>query len=219
VHHVIKPHHVSTWTGEIRETSERALNVANHTCRAIISHGSGVPVIFLHGYSYTSAVWERISVLDLLQEKKVPFLALDMPYGAHSSCRPHSRSVESNIAVVKEALQAVFDSAMPILVGASLGAHIALQFAARFPVKGLLLVGAVRVLDETLTKAYSRFMFPVRLVIGSEDNIASEEELRTLASKLPDGKVTVYEGQGHSAYLGDAGRFKRDLLELCALMV
>ncbi len=147
----------------------------------------------------------------------MPFLALDMPYGAHSSCRPHSRSVEGNVAVVQEALQAVFGSATPILVGASLGAHIALQFATRFPVKGLLLVGAVRVLDEKLTKAYDRFKFPVRLVVGSEDHIASEEELRTLASKLPHCKVTVYEGQGHSAYLGGADRFKHDLLELYAL--
>jgi pimeloyl-ACP methyl ester carboxylesterase len=198
--------------------SEKTLSVADHSCRAIISHGSGVPVIFLHGYSYTSSVWQQISVLELLQEKKVPFLALDMPYGAHSSCRPHSRSVEGNVAVMKEALQAVFGSLTPILVGASLGSHLALQFAARFPVKGLLLVGAVRVLDETLTKAYSRFTFPVRLVIGSEDHIASEEELRTLASKLPDGKVMVYEGQGHSAYIGGAGRFKRDLLELYGLI-
>jgi pimeloyl-ACP methyl ester carboxylesterase len=196
--------------------SEKTLDVANHSCRAIISQGSGVPVVFLHGYSYTSAVWQRISVLELLQKKKVPFLALDMPYGGHSTCRPHSRSVEGNVAVVKEALQAVFGSAVPVLVGASMGAHMALQFAARFPVKGLLLVGAVRVLDETLTKAYGRFTFPVRLIVGSEDHIASEEELRTLASKLPDGKVTVYDGEGHSAYLGGADRFKRDLLELYA---
>lgn len=139
-----------------------------------------------------------------------------MPYGAHSHCQPHSRSVDRNVAVVHEALQAIFGSAMPILAGASLGAHMALQFAARFPVKGLLLVGAVRVLDETLVKAYGHFTFPVRLIIGSEDHIASEEELRTLASKLPDGKVTVYEGEGHSAYLGGADRFKRDLLELYA---
>ncbi len=204
--------------GETNEMSERVLEVADHSCRAIVSLGSGVPIVFLHGYSYTSEVWQRISVLELMQEKKVPFLALDMPYGAHSSCRPRSRSVDINIKVVKEALQTNFGSARPVVVGASLGAHIALQFAARFPVKGLLLVGAVRVLDETLLNAYARFTFPVRLIIGSEDHIASEEELRTLASKLPDCKVMVYEGQGHSAYLGGAEAFKRDLLELYALV-
>ncbi len=199
--------------------SEKALNVADHSCRAIVSQDQGVPVVFLHGYSYTSAVWQRISVLELLQQKKIPFLALDMPYGAHSTCRPHSRSVEGNVAVVREALQTIFGSTVPVLVGASLGAHIALQFAARYAVKGLLLVGAIRVLEsETLTKAYDGFKFPVRLIVGSEDHIASEEELRALASKLPDGKVTVYDGEGHSAYIGGVDQFKRDLLALYALV-
>jgi pimeloyl-ACP methyl ester carboxylesterase len=91
---------------------------------------------------------------------------------------------------------------------------MALQYASRHPVKGLLLVGAVRVLDPSLLPAYGRFTFHVRLIIGSEDNIASEEELRTLAGKLSDAKLTVYEGEGHSAYLHSAERFKKDLLEL-----
>jgi pimeloyl-ACP methyl ester carboxylesterase len=140
-----------------------------------------------------------------------------MPYGARSHCRPHSRSVEINVNVIKEAMQAVFPSAISILVGASLGSHMALQYAARYPVKGLLLVGAVRVLGETLVQAYGRFKFPVRLIVGSEDNIASSEDLRTMAGMLPDGKLTVFEGVGHSAYLGNPERFRHELLELYAL--
>lgn len=197
--------------------SEKTINLADHKCRVIINHASGVPVVFLHGYSYTSDVWQRISVMELLKEKKIPFLALDMPYGAHSKCQPHSRSVEANVTVVKEALQTFFPSVTPILVGTSLGAHIALQYAVRFSVKGLLLVGAVRVLEEGLIQGYSKFNFPVRLIVGSEDRIASEEELRTLSSKLPNAKLMVYEGEGHSAYLGGAEKFKHDLLELYAL--
>jgi pimeloyl-ACP methyl ester carboxylesterase len=196
--------------------TEKTLTLAGHKCRAIINRGSGVPVAFLHGYSYTAEEWQRTGALDLLTEKQVPFLALDMPYGAHSQCQPHSRSVEASVAVVKEALQAVFDSAPPVLVGASLGSHMALQYAARYPVKGLLLVGAVRVLEETLVKAYGGFTFPVRLIIGSEDHIADAEELRTLAGKVPDGKLTVYEGAGHSAYFSSPERFRRDLMELYA---
>jgi pimeloyl-ACP methyl ester carboxylesterase len=196
--------------------SEETFSLANHRCKAIINRASGVPVVFLHGYSYTSAVWQRTGITELLKEKKVPFVALDMPYGARSDCQPHSRSVEVNVAVVKEAVQTVFASATPVLVGASLGAHMALQFAARFPVKGLLLVGAVRVLEEKLLQAYSRFKFPVRIIIGSEDRIASIEELRTLTDRLQNAKLTVYEGEGHSAYLGSSDRFSRDLLELYA---
>ena len=196
--------------------SEKMLEVVNHRCRTISNRGSGVPVVLLHGYSYTSAVWQRISLMDLLEEKHVPFLGLDMPYGGHSDCHPHSRDVETNVSVAREAIRMFFGSAPPMLLGASLGAHMALQYAARFPVKCLFLVGAVRVLESRLVEAYNYFKFPVRLIIGSEDRIASEEELRTLAGKLPYAKLTVYEGEGHSAYIGSAERFKRDLLELYA---
>ena len=183
----------------------------------LINHASGVPVVFLHGYSYTSEVWRRVSATRLLEEKRIPFLALDMPYGSKSDCQPHSRSVEINVAVINEAVSTIFGKTAPILVGASLGSHMALQYAARFPVKGLLLVGAVRVLEDSLVQSYSHFKFPVRLIIGSEDRIASLEELKVLTDKLPGSKLIVYEGDGHSAYLGHPDRFKRDLLELYAL--
>ncbi len=126
--------------------------------------------------------------------------------------------MEENVAVVKNAVDTVFNSEAPVLVGASVGSHMALQYAARYPVKGLLLVGAVRVLEENLVQAYSRFSFPVRLIIGSEDNIASAEDLRTLAGKVPDGRLTVYEGAGHSAYFSNPERFRHDLLELYVLV-
>lgn len=196
---------------------EKALSVEGRECRAVLSRGEGVPVVFLHGYSFTSDVWQRTGAPKLLAEKGVPFLALDMPYGLRSKCHPRTRSVEANIAVANEAIRTVFGQSKPVLVGASLGAHIALQFAARFPVKGLLLLGPVRVLEGGLLQAYDKFVFPVHMIVGSEDRIASLEELRTLVAELPNAKLTVYEGEGHSAYVGQAGRFRQDLLELYAL--
>lgn len=197
--------------------SEKTLNAAGYKCRAIIHQAAGVPVVFLHGFSYTSGVWQRISVLELLIEKHVPFVALDMPYGMRSECRPKTRSTEANVSAAKEALQNVFGSALPVLVGASLGGHIALQYASKFPVKGLLLVAPSRVLDERLVQAYGRFSFPVRIVWGASDNIISGEDMRTLAEKLPNAKLITYESAGHSAYINQPAQFKRDLLELYAL--
>jgi pimeloyl-ACP methyl ester carboxylesterase len=200
-----------------KSLSEKTMTLAGHKCRMLINRASGIPMVFLHGYSYTGAVWERIGATRLLEEKHIPFLALDMPYGAKTECQPHSRSVEINVSVINEAVSTIFGETTPVLVGASLGAHMALQYATRFPVKGLMLVGAVRVLEGSLVPAYNRFTFPVRLIIGSEDRIASLEELRRLTNKLPNPKLVVYEGYGHSPYLGNPERFKRDLLELYAL--
>ncbi len=102
-------------------------------------------------------------------------------------------------------------------MGASAGGHIALKYAAHFPVKGLLLIAPVRVLEKDLLQAYGQFKFPVRVIWGSEDNIVSGEDLRSLVDKLPNAKLTVYDDAKHSAYVDQPDRFKRDLLELYAI--
>jgi pimeloyl-ACP methyl ester carboxylesterase len=191
--------------------------VAGHKCRAVYSVASGIPVVFFHGFSYTSGVWQRISVIELLTEKQLPFMALDMPYGLKSECKPKSHDAETNVNVAHEAVRSVFGSASPVLVGASAGGNVALNYAVRFPVKGLLLVAPSRALEKTLLQAYGSFRFPVRIIWGSKDNIISGEDMRVLAGLLPNAKLMVYEDAGHSAYLAQPDRFKRDLLELYAL--
>jgi pimeloyl-ACP methyl ester carboxylesterase len=197
--------------------SEKTLDAAGHKCQAFYNLAPSVPVVFLHGFSYTSGVWQRVSATELLTEKQLPFLALDMPYGLKSDCKPKTHDTEANVNVAHEAVRSIFGSATPILVGASIGGNVALNYAARFPVKGLLLVAPGRALEKSLSHAYSRFRFPVRIIWGSNDHIVSGEQMRTLAGLLPNAKLIVYEGSGHSAYLAQPDRFKRNLMELYAL--
>ena len=194
--------------------SEKNLNIADHKCRAFIHHAASFPVMFLHGFSYTSSIWQRIGVTELLTEKRVSFLALDMPYGLKSECQPKNNGTEVNVAVAHEALRSVFGSETPVIVGASVGGHIALKYAAQFLVKGLLLVAPARAFEENLLHSYSKFKFPVRIIWGSEDKIVSGEDMRTLADMLPHAKLSIYQGAGHSAYIEQPERFKRELLEL-----
>jgi pimeloyl-ACP methyl ester carboxylesterase len=195
---------------------EKTLNFAGYKCRALYYNAPGVPVVFLHGLSFTIDVWHRIGITELLIEKHVPFLALDMPYGLKSSCQPKTRNPDANVSVVAEAVKTVFGSGVPVLVGASIGGHVALKYAAKFPVKGLLLIAPANALEEDLAQSYGKFRFPVRIVWGSQDNIISGEEMRTLADKVPKAKLLVYEGASHPAYLSQPERFKLDLLELYA---
>ncbi|MGA2681360.1 MAG: alpha/beta hydrolase [Candidatus Bathyarchaeia archaeon] len=173
-------------------------------------------MVFLPGLSFTADIWQRIGITDLLIEKHVPFLALDMPYGLKSSCQPKTRNPETNVQVVAEAVQSVFGSAVPVLVGASLGGYIALRYAAKFPVRGLLLIAPAHALMEDLVQSYSKFSLPVRIIWGSQDNIVSGEEMRTLAGKIPNAKLLVYKDASHPAYLSQPKLFKLDLLELYA---
>jgi pimeloyl-ACP methyl ester carboxylesterase len=195
---------------------EKTLNAAGYKCRSILHVVTGVPIVFLHGLSYSSEIWNRIGVTALLIEKRVPFLALDMPYGIKSECQPKTRSPEKNVAYAREALKDVFGEQASVLVGASIGGRIALKYACHFPVKGLLLIGPGGALEEELVKSYSRFNFPVRIVWGAEDNIISGEDMRLLSEKLPNATLVTYEDAGHSAYVSKPNRFIRDLLELYA---
>ena len=74
-----------------------------------------------------------------------------------------------------------------------------------------------RALEEDLVQSYGKFNFPVRIIWGSQDNFISGEEMRTLADKLPNAKLLVYNGAAHSAYKDQPELFKRDLLELYAI--
>jgi len=195
---------------------EKNLNVANYKCPALYNVASGFPIVFLHGLSYTYNIWRNIGITNLLIEKHLSFLALDMPYGMRSQCQPKTRSPEKNITFANNAIQTFFGTQIPILVGGSIGGNMALRYAARFPVKGLLLIGPARALEPDLVASYSQFQFPTTIILGSEDNIVASEDMRILADKLPNSKLIVYEGAKHSAYKDQPDRFKRDLLELYA---
>jgi pimeloyl-ACP methyl ester carboxylesterase len=194
---------------------EKKLNINGYKCPALVNKVPGVPIVFLHGLSYSIEIWQRIGITDLLDEKHVPYLALDMPYSEKSNCKPKTRDVEKNVTFAYDAVENVFGGPVPpVLVGASIGGNIALHFAMRYPVKGLVLVGPARALGGDLVHAYSSFKFPTTIIWGSEDSIIASEDMRTLADKLPNAKLIVYQGAKHSAYKDDPQRFTRDLLEL-----
>lgn len=196
---------------------EKTLNLSGHKCQALFHNAPGVPIVFLHGLSFTFDVWARMGITDLLIEKRVPFLALDMPYGLKNSCLPKTRNPEANVSFVAGAVKSVFGSEVPALVGASIGGHVALRYAAEFPVKGLLLISPSNALADDLVQQFRKFRFPVRIIWGSQDNFISGEEMRTLTDEISNAKLLVYKDAPHSAYLSQPELFKRDLLEFYAI--
>ncbi len=195
---------------------EKTLNIAGYKCSASYNKADGgTPIVFLHGLSYTIGVWQRIKVLDVLAEKKIPFLALDMPYGTKTECVPKTREVEPNMELVLEATRRLFGDEAPVLAAASFGGYIALNYAATHPVKGMLLVSPAYAFESIdLAHKYANFKFPVRVIWGSNDTVISGEEMRTLVDKLPNAKLLVYKDAAHSAYQDQPEWFRTDLLKL-----
>ena len=96
------------------------------------------PVVFLHGLGGTTRYWTSTGVAPVFDDHRT--LLLDL-YGFGNSPRPWCRyTLERHL----EALHRTLDRGQPqVLVGHSLGAALALAFAARHPrrVAGLVLIG------------------------------------------------------------------------------
>jgi pimeloyl-ACP methyl ester carboxylesterase len=197
---------------------ESTLHLLDCKGQALSFKAEGTPILFLHGLSYTIGVWQKIGVTEVLEKKQVPFLALDMPYGLKSDCHPKNRNAQYNVNYAAQACQSVFGDKPPVVVGASIGGYIALQYAKLNPVKGLFLIAPAHSFDDDgLVASYKSFKFPVRVVWGNVDTIISGEEMRTLTDQFPNAKMLVYSGAAHSAYNDQPERFTHDLLELYAL--
>ncbi len=190
---------------------EEPFNLGKYRCRVIYDQRPGTPVILLHGYNFTSDVWIRIGLMDLFEKEKIPYAAIDMPYGARSICSPKTRSVEENIWVIHEVLHGLFPMIKPLIVGASLGGYIALKYSVKYPVAGLFLIAPVHGLEKELVEKYEELSIPVVLVWGTKDHIVSKEEMEELAKRL-DARLLIYEDAKHPAYLDQPDRFKKDLL-------
>lgn len=180
----------------------------NHfQCRLISSRGKGTPIIFLHGYMFTSDVWNEIGLLRELETRRIPFTAIDMPYGKLSECQPKSNAADKNVELVA----AIANSRPPVIVGASLGGYIALKYSVRHPVAGLLLVAPVMSLQEELTRHYPDLSAAVRIVYGDADNIVPRKEMDRL-SELFKTDLKVYKNAGHPAYMDYPDQFSEDVM-------
>ena len=130
------------------------ININNFECRTIRNHVPGLPVVFLHGYSLTSEIWNEIGVLGLLEDKKIPFLALDMPYAPKSKCSPKTLHPDDNVNFVWNALYLSFGLSKCVIVGGSLGGYMTLRYALKNTTRGVMLMAPVWTTEEELTEQY-----------------------------------------------------------------
>ncbi|MFO7967981.1 MAG: alpha/beta hydrolase [Archaeoglobaceae archaeon] len=185
---------------------EQNVGVGDLECRMIRGKGSGIPVVLLHGYMFTSEVWKEIGLLSSLEEQKVLFFALDMPYGAKSKCSSRRRDPELSVRIVEEAV-----GEEPLIVGASLGGYMALKYSVKNPVKGLVLIAPTGGLEEDLVKNYHKIEGQKTIIYGEKDEIVSLEEMKKLSEAL-GAELKIYENARHPAYLDYPQKFVQDVL-------
>jgi len=173
-------------------------------------------VVFLHGYSFKSEIWREIGVLSRLEKNNIPFIAIDMPYGAKSECNKKSRDIEENLILLDSFLEKKnLKKQKKILVGASLGGYLALKYGLKEDsnIVGLLLIGPVGTDDKNIREGYAKYKIPIHIIYGDQDNIVSKHELELFVTSISHGSLKIYENAGHPAYLYKQEEFAKDVLE------
>lgn len=207
--YVLQPYtSIKSGKTELRLMKDETVDIKNYQCRMISNKGKGSPIIFLHGYMFTSDVWNEIGLLRLLEQRNIPFKAFDMPYGKISECSPRTNSAEKNVSLISSVA-----GKDPVIVGASLGGYIALKYSVSHPVRGLLLAAPVMSMQEELVRHYRNFSAKVSIIYGDGDNIVSANEMKKLSGCF-NTELKVYKNASHPAYLDYPERFIEDVLEL-----
>ncbi len=191
---------------------EEAVSINGFECRIISSSGRGPCIVLLHGYMYTSDVWNDIGLLRLLEQKNIPFKAIDMPYGHKSECIPRSSNPDQNAMIV-----ASMAPADAVLIGASLGGYIALKHCVAHPACGLMLIAPVMGLQGELASRYHDIAARICLIYGENDNVVYRDEIKRLA-RLLGISPRIYEKAQHAAYVDQPERFKTDVIEFYDLL-
>ena len=171
------------------------------------------PLILLHGYSFKSTIWREVGLLDELEKRRLSYIAIDMPYGKISECDTKSRDLEYNINIIREILEKEFGRADPIILGASLGGFIGLQYGVRYTVLGLILIAPVWTNIPQIMKHYSENTIPILLIYGDKDEIVTLEEMERFQRETKNTELVIYRDAPHPAYIKYPARFSREVAE------
>ncbi len=174
--------------------------------------GKGVPIVLLHGFSFTSDVWSNIGLYGELCRRKISFVAPDMPYGVKVKRSFRARNIERNIEALREALGEL-DVTQAYLVGASLGGYAALRYTVTYDrVVGMTLIAPVNSLEDDIIDYMRETGIHVLVVYGSRDDIVDIEEMRKFVEEVGNAELKIYENAPHPAYLAYPERFREDLI-------
>jgi pimeloyl-ACP methyl ester carboxylesterase len=160
-----------------------ALSAATGTFAYEVS-GSGAPLVFLHGLTFDRASWQP--VVDRLSGE-FRCITVDLP-GHGDSPGPPRRL--SDVATEFRTLLGALDVERPLLVGHSMGAVLAVLYAGRHPVSGVVTVDQsldvrpfarlVKHLEPTLRACFNEAFNPFEDGIGVHR--LPERERRRMAS-------------------------------------
>jgi len=182
-------------------------------------------VLFLHGASYTSRIWDDRKILDHLAAAGYRVVAVDLPgYGGTperstddtTDGQPEgdsSGSLISDGAVLRELIRSVSGPAGVVLVSPSASGRYSLPYLAQFPsdpLAGFVPVAPVGV--NSFRRPTTAPKIPTLLVWGAEDDVVPFANATLLQEQLPGSRIERIAGAGHAAYDDHPRQFEAVML-------
>ena len=204
----------------VNEDGERFVNVNALRIRVKSSPDLGVNpskavVILFHGASFSIDDWKKIGTMDILGQRSIPYLAVDLPRGKASKSQKKELPQMSSYVPIMEGLfraSGIGARSKMIIVAPSMGGAFALQYAIErdSQIAGLVLIAPS--LSGINKKSLANLETPVLLIWGDGDNVFPVEQYgRELKDLLPRAKLLIIKGARHPAYLDRPEEF-HDLL-------
>ena len=118
-----------------------------------IEHGSGTPLVLLHGFSFDHMIWDGV-IREL--EKGIRVIAPDLRGHGRSKITESDYSITDMAADIIELMDQLLIREA-VIAGHSMGGYIALEIARNYPgrVTGLVLISS-HIFSDTLEKKQSR---------------------------------------------------------------
>jgi pimeloyl-ACP methyl ester carboxylesterase len=171
-----------------------------------LNHGSGTPIILLHGYSFNADTWYEVNLINTLSEKFNVY-ALDMPYGPKSKSDKLMVADRDEYADFLEEFLSILKIKKPILLGASISGEIVLRYLSKnYDAKAGIVVGPVGV--KVLSEKLNKIDVPLLIIWGENDKIAPLSDAHLLASLVKNSTLHIITNAGHACYLDDPQQFK-----------
>ena len=165
-----------------------------------IEQGTGKPVVLLHGASFNARTWEETNTIQSIAKAGFRSISVDLPGKGRSEAGEFSGD---RITGFLDGFLSTLGVEKPIILGASLGGYVAMDYAMRNAdgVGGLVLVAPaywiMKDRDEEMKKLRG---IPSLLIVGSEDSYMAQDDARRLKD-LIGSRELAFIGKIHPCYL------------------
>nr|XP_008103301.1 PREDICTED: protein ABHD14A isoform X1 [Anolis carolinensis] len=170
-----------------------------------------LPVIFLHGQTFTSRTWEELGTLALLSENGYRAVAIDLPGYGESLQSSDVETATSRVAFLQLVLKEL-GLQKPVLISSSMSGRYSIPFllSSGDQLSGFVPISPVGTKEFT-TQQYQQVKTPTLIIYGEHDTGLGTQSLQSL-QQIPKSKVVMLPEAGHACYVDKPQEFHKALL-------